>query len=149
VYDRQEIAEGKMLIDAAKAAGVTRLIWSGLPAVSKISGGKYTDVYHFDGKAVVTEYARQSGVPFINVMAGMYAQNHVNNPLLMSKELDGSFAISLPVRPKSQLPMIDIRDYGLYVRKALELPVFPNGSDVCTGINISAEDMAAQLSEGE
>lgn len=44
-----ELAEGKILVDAAKACGVKLLVWSGLEAVNKVSGGKY-HVAHFDSK---------------------------------------------------------------------------------------------------
>jgi hypothetical protein len=59
-----------MMLDAAKAAGVERIVWSGLSNISKISGGKYTHVVNFDGKALATDYGRQSGVPFVDVHAG-------------------------------------------------------------------------------
>ncbi|KAJ7037985.1 hypothetical protein C8F04DRAFT_875284, partial [Mycena alexandri] len=53
----QEILEEKLMIDAAKAGDLSRIIWLGLRSFSKRSGGKY-HVVHFDGKAVFTEYAR-------------------------------------------------------------------------------------------
>ncbi|KAF7326373.1 NmrA domain-containing protein [Mycena venus] len=147
-----ETAEGKMMVDAAKAAGVKRVVWSGLPAVSKHSGGKYTHVIHFDGKAVVTEYARQSGLPFVDVQAGYYASNllipsgKLGSALV--KQTDGSFAMRLPVKPTTSLPVLDAgHDYGLYVRRALEAPTFPDGSEVRTGEYITLEDMALQLSQ--
>lgn len=116
----QEIAEGKMLIDAAKAAGVGRIVWSGMPYCSKLSGGKITNLLHNDGKAVVTEYARQCGVPFVDVMAGHYASNLFNNPASLKffvGQDDGSFAIPWPVKPTTVLPVIDaVSDYGLWVR---------------------------------
>lgn len=42
VTTADEFEQGKRQIDAAKAAGVKTLIWSSLPSLSKISGGKYT-----------------------------------------------------------------------------------------------------------
>ncbi|KAJ7866460.1 NmrA-like protein [Mycena olivaceomarginata] len=75
----REISEGKMLIDATKAAGVKGVLWSGLPHVAKLSGGKYTKVANFDGKALVTEYGRASGVPFVDVQAGFYTANFFGN----------------------------------------------------------------------
>ncbi|KAJ7775554.1 NAD(P)-binding protein [Mycena metata] len=147
----KEIAEGKLLIDAAKAAGVKGIIWSGLMPVAQISGGKYAHVYHFDGKAVITSYGRNSGVPFVDVQAGSYAQNFVNLATgvpLINKQGDGSFAIAWAVRPETVLPVIDIEDYGLYVRRVLEAPVFPDGEEVLTSSeDITLEDIARQIAE--
>ncbi|KAF7345405.1 NmrA domain-containing protein [Mycena venus] len=146
---QKEISEGKMLIDAAKAAGVKGIIWSGLVSVTKVSGGKHPYVYHFDGKAVVTEYGRASGVPFVDVQAGLYATNILANPILLGKQPDGTYAIAWAVRPTTVLPIIDMdHDYGLYVRRVLELPVFPDGSEVYTSSeDITVEEMARQLTE--
>ncbi|KAJ6492617.1 NAD(P)-binding protein [Mycena vulgaris] len=145
----KEVAEGKMMIDAAKAAGVSRVVWSGLTSVTKASAGKYTNVYHFDGKAAIADYGRQSGVPFVDVQAGFYASNVLTSPMALAKQADGSFAIELPVKPTTVVPLIDTaEDYGLYVRQVFELPVFPDGSEVFTsGENITFQDLALQLSQ--
>ncbi|KAF8166552.1 NAD(P)-binding protein [Mycena galopus ATCC 62051] len=145
----KEISEGKLLVDAAKAAGVKGIIWSGLVSVTKLSGGKHPYVLHFDGKAVVAEYGRASGVPFVDVQAGLYAANFLANPSMLGKQPDGTYAIAWAIRPTTVLPIIDIaHDYGLFVRRVLEQPVFPDGSAVyTTSENITVEDMARQLSE--
>ncbi|KAJ7819216.1 NAD(P)-binding protein [Mycena olivaceomarginata] len=116
----------------------------------EISGGKYTKVEHFDGKAQVTEYGRASGVPFVDVQAGSYASNFLGNFPLLVKEPDGTFALPWVVRPTTVMPTIDMEnDYGLYVRWVLEMPVFPDGLDVyTTSEDISLEDQARQISEG-
>ena len=46
----KELADGKAIVDAAKAAGVDLLVWSALESVKKVSGGKLTHVLHFDVK---------------------------------------------------------------------------------------------------
>jgi hypothetical protein len=146
----REIAEGKLLIDAAKAGGVSGIVWSGLPSISKISAGKFPHVWHFDGKAVVTEYGRQAGVPFVDVQAGSYGANFVNFPFAPVKQADGSFALQLPVSPTTVIPIIDaIPDYGIFVRHVLELPVFPDGGEfVAYAENINMKDLALQWSQG-
>ncbi|KAF7340538.1 NmrA domain-containing protein [Mycena sanguinolenta] len=144
----KEISEGIMLVDAAKAAGVKGIIWSGLVSADKISGGKYSAVPQFNGKALVTDHGRASGVPFVTVQAGVYASSSLTNPAILGKQPDGTHAIQWVVGPKTIVPIIDMQsDYGLYVRRVLELPVFPDGLDVFTGQNITGEDMARQLSE--
>jgi hypothetical protein len=147
---QQEISEGKMLIDAAKASGAERVVWSGLPSMSKVTAGKYANVYHFDSKAAVADYARESGVPLVDVQAGSYASAFVDNPIVLGKLDDGSFAVEWPMAPTTILPVIDTaHDYGLFVRRVFELPVFPVGSEVRTsGDNIMIKDIVKELSRG-
>jgi hypothetical protein len=71
----QKIDDGILMINVAKAAKGELFIWSGLMSVTKASGGKYTHVDHFNGKAAITAYGRQSSVPFVDIQAGMYASN--------------------------------------------------------------------------
>ncbi|KAJ6490211.1 NAD(P)-binding protein [Mycena vitilis] len=148
---QKEISEGKMLIDAAKAAGVKGIVWSGLVPVKKITDGKHPHVYHFDGKAEVTDYGRASGVPFANVQAGFYASNFLGTDMpMIKKESDDTYAIAWATRPTVLVPLIDIEhDYGLFVREVLERPTFPDGAEVYTASeDITVEELARQLSEG-
>ncbi|KAG8986822.1 hypothetical protein FRB93_005164, partial [Tulasnella sp. JGI-2019a] len=150
----RETAEGKMLIDAAKAAGVRLLIWSGLISAVEESKGKFVHVDHLDGKAEVTKYARSiipTGGPtrFLNVIAGLYNTNFHLPVGLPRKQADGSFVIALPAPADSVVPSIDTaRDYGLFVRKVIEEDVDPSVRDVgAYGEFISYADMVKQLSE--
>ncbi|KAJ7935958.1 NmrA-like family-domain-containing protein [Mycena leptocephala] len=112
----REVAEGKLLIDAAKAGGVSGIVWSGLPSATKLSGGKYPHVWHFDGKAAVTEYGRQAGVPFVDVQAGAYGSNYFTPPFAPAKQADGSFLLARPVKPTTAMPFIDAEhDYGIFL----------------------------------
>ncbi|KAJ7859519.1 NmrA-domain-containing protein [Mycena olivaceomarginata] len=109
-----ETAEGKTMLDAAKAAGVECIVWSGLSNISKISGGKYTPI---------------SGVPFVDVQAS----NFMNPSQCSVKCPDGSFPI---INTEC--------DYDLYIRHVLETPVFPDGEEVCTGKYLTVEQIALQ-----
>lgn len=53
-----EIAEGKLMVDAAKSADIKLFILSSEPSVTKLSKGRLDKVSHFDSKAEVSEYAR-------------------------------------------------------------------------------------------
>ncbi|KAJ7150111.1 NAD(P)-binding protein [Mycena crocata] len=146
----REIAEGKLLIDAAKAGGVSRIVWAGMPSVNDISSGKYVHVENLDSKAIITAYGRQCGVPLVDVQPGVYGTNFLHNAALLSKQDDGSFAIPWPTRPTLLVPLVDAgRDYGLFVRQVLEAPVFPDGSEITAyGEMIPVGEMARQLAEG-
>jgi uncharacterized protein YbjT (DUF2867 family) len=131
-----------MLVEAAKTVGVDLLIWSGLDSVTDSSGGKIT---HFDSKATVTEYARKSGVPFVVVQAGFYASNFLST-FKPRKQADGSYAVAVPFRPDTVLPVIDMEDYGLFVREAIESPAFGAGTEVLScGELISMNDCVSKL----
>ncbi|KAJ7055679.1 NAD(P)-binding protein [Mycena amicta] len=144
----RETTEGKLMIDAAKAAGVKGIVWSGLPSIDALSGGKYKQVGHFESKARVSEYGRQSGVPFVDVQAGGYASNSLTF-LRPTKIAPDVWATNLPIAPSVIMPVIDAElDYGLFVRKAIEAPVFPDKQTWATwGELISMEDQMKQLSE--
>src|SRR5258706_2527138 len=84
-----EIEQAGHAIRAAKAAGVKHLIWSTLPDVETISGGKL-DVPHFTRKAKVDRIVREAG--FENhtfVIAPFYYQNLVGQAA-PQKQADGS-----------------------------------------------------------
>ncbi|KAJ7246963.1 hypothetical protein C8J57DRAFT_1674431 [Mycena rebaudengoi] len=147
---KREVAEAKMLIDVAKAVGVGQFIWSGLESVIKVSNGKYSNVHFFNGKGEITEYGRNSGIPFINVQAGWYASNFYKLDAMKPKRLaDGMYKLSLPVGPNTILPVIDTaHDYGLFVCEAIESPEFGPGSEILTsGEVISIGDMVSQLAK--
>lgn len=145
----QEIDEGKTIVDAAKAANVQLFIWSALNSVTEDSGGKYTHVYQFDGKAAITKYAQSSGLPMVVVQAGFYSSN-----LLVSvkpeAQPDGSYILALPVPDTTVWPVIWMeKDYGLFVRAAMESPEIKLGSELLSsGEMISIRDVLSQMSEG-
>ncbi|KAJ7186696.1 NAD(P)-binding protein [Mycena filopes] len=146
----REVAEVKMLIDQAKAVGVKLFIWSGLESIIKVSNGKYPNVHHFNGKGEITEYGRQSGIPFVNVQSGWYASNFAKiDGMKPKKQADGSFVLALPVGPQTLLPVLDTKsDYGLFVQEAIESPEFGAGSEVLTsGEDITVGEMVSQLAE--
>lgn len=144
----QEIAEGKLLVDTAKAVGVKLLIWSGLESLTSLSGGKFSHAEFFDSKAEITAYAKQSGVPLSVVQAGYYATNIFNAFYAFKQQSDGSYLFCLPVPSSTVVPLIDIpHDYGTYVRAAIESPTLGAGSEVLSGRLISLGDIIAQLAE--
>ncbi|KAJ7475252.1 NAD(P)-binding protein [Mycena galericulata] len=146
----REFAEAKMLVDAAKAAGVGLFIWSGLESIINVSKGKYPNVHHFNGKAEVTEYARLSGIPFINVQSGWYATNFAKLEGMKPKRVAyGTYVLALPVGPQTILPVIDTaNDYGLFVREAIESPAFGAGTEILTsGEDITVGEMISQLAQ--
>lgn len=84
-----EMLLGKNLVDAAKAMDVKYFIWSSLPHCTRVSNGKYPNVYHFDNKANVDDYLRDSDVPHSILYTGWFLENLWNyNTLVPVQDSD-------------------------------------------------------------
>ena len=107
---------------AAKEAGVKHFIWSTLPDVEAISGGKFK-VPHFTGKAKIDRIVMEAGfVHHTFVIAPCYYQNLVG-VLAPQKQADGSVGWALPLDPESRcIHMGDVRELGNLVAGAFVHP---------------------------
>src|SRR3977135_1838183 len=84
-----ELKQATAAIRAAKDAGVKHFIWSTLPNVEAISGGKF-DVPHFTGKAKVDRIVQEAGFAHHTfVIAPFFYQNFVGS-MAPQKQADGS-----------------------------------------------------------
>src|SRR5438105_3215715 len=109
-------------VRAAKDAGVKHLIWSTLPDVEAISGGKF-HVPHFTGKAKVDRIVKEAGlVNHTFVIAPFYYQN-LAGVLAPQKQADGSVGWALPLDPDVRcIHMGDISELGDVVAGAFAHP---------------------------
>ena len=141
-----EVRYGKNIVDAAATVkGLEKFIWSTLPPTKKLSKGKYTWIYHFDGKAAVNDYLLEAHknlakkTSFITVT--LYASNQLNYPIVSprkvsplqfnhhlttltpAQEKDGTYLLSFPGNGETPLPIIDTpADTGPFVKALIELP---------------------------
>jgi uncharacterized protein YbjT (DUF2867 family) len=117
-----ELKQATAAIRAAKDAGVKHFVWSTLPNVEVISGGKF-DVPHFTGKAKIDRIVKEAGFPHHTfVIAPGYYQNFVG-ALAPQKQSDGSVGWALPLDPDVRcLHMGDIRELGNIVAGAFAHP---------------------------
>ena len=117
-----EFTQGTAAVRAAKAAGVKHFIWSTLPDVKAISGGKF-DVPHFTGKAKVDRVVTEAG--FANhtfVIAPFFYQN-LAGAMAPQQQADGSIGWALPLDPSVRcIHMGDIRELGTIVAGAFAHP---------------------------
>ena len=113
-----EAKQATAAIRAAKDAGVKHFVWSTLPNVEAISGGRF-DVPHFTGKAKIDRIVKEAGFPHHTfVIAPGYYQNFVGF-LAPQKQADGSVGWALPLDPDVRcLHMGDIRELGNIVAGA-------------------------------
>lgn len=132
-----EVAQGKIAVQAAKDAGVNHFIWSTLPNVEQISNGKF-NVPHFTGKAEVDELVKAASFEHHSfVQAPFYFQN-LTGQMGAQTQQDGSIGWTLPIDPnKKVIHMGDINDLGKVVAGA-----FLNPDKVGNGSYLS---LAAEL----
>ncbi|KAJ7082954.1 hypothetical protein C8R44DRAFT_822638 [Mycena epipterygia] len=89
-----ELVQGKNMVDAAKEVGVKFFIFTSLPSLAKLSGGKYKNVLHFDQKAEVEEYLKLSGLANASLPLGGFLENFWKFGLL--KKTPTGYDISVP-----------------------------------------------------
>lgn len=117
-----ETKQALAAIDAAKGAGVQHFIWSTLPDVEAISGGKI-DVPHFTAKAKVERSVDKAGFAHHTfVIAPFYYQNLIGQ--MTPKRLpDGGIGWALPLDPERRvMHMGDITELGAIVAGAFAHP---------------------------
>ncbi|HWH78333.1 MAG TPA: NmrA/HSCARG family protein [Candidatus Binatus sp.] len=109
-------------VHVAKDAGVEHLVWSTLPNVEAISGGRF-DVPHFTGKAKVDPIVKAAGfASHTFVIPPFYYQNLVG-ALAPQKQADGLLGWAVPLDPEVRcIHMGDITELGNLVAGAFAQP---------------------------
>ena len=144
-----ELKEATAAVRTAKDADVKHFVWSTLPDVEAISGGKF-DVPHFTGKAKIDRVVREAG--FVNhtfVIAPTYYHGLVGAPVL-HKQPDGSTGWALPLDPAVRcLHMGDIAELGNIVAGAFAHPdVAGNGEYLpLVGVFMSFSEILSTLNQ--
>jgi uncharacterized protein YbjT (DUF2867 family) len=117
-----ELKQATAAIRAAKDAGVKHFIWSTLPDVEAISGGKF-NVPHFTGKAKIDRVVKDGGFEnYTFVIAPFYYQN-LAGVLAPHSQADGSTGWALPLDPTRRvIHMGDINELGNIVAGAFAHP---------------------------
>jgi uncharacterized protein YbjT (DUF2867 family) len=112
----KECQIGTSLVDCAKEMGVKHFIWSSLPNVEKLTGGKLK-VPHFTEKAKVGEYAMKT-LPTTLICPASYYQNFTEGLWPCKKENNNTMIFTMP--RISNLAAVDINDLGDAVLKIAE-----------------------------
>lgn len=140
-----ELRQGRALVDAALAEKVHYYIFSTLPWVKKISGGKYTKVAGFDGKAETEEYIRKQPIRSAFISPGSFMQNY-HSIMKPRKMEDGTYSIARHVSPKTQLPMIETtQDAGKFVAAILADPDKYEGKVFCAATKLYNMEQQAEI----
>ncbi|KAK0620714.1 hypothetical protein B0T14DRAFT_497189 [Immersiella caudata] len=128
-----EYRQGKNIADAA-AAVVDTLVENGflvstLSHAGKATGGKMTEVYHFDSKADIFPHYVDEKYPELSkkmscIHTGYFMTSHQILPnSYFKKQPDGSFQMRFPTREDKPVPHIDIvADMGNFVYAVSQMP---------------------------
>jgi uncharacterized protein YbjT (DUF2867 family) len=98
-----ETRHGIAAADAARAAGVSHLVYS-----SVAGANQDTNIPHFDSKRKVEEYIEGLGVPY-TIVAPVYFMDNLLAPWTLPQLKEGRFPMALPPsRPLQQIALSDI-----------------------------------------
>jgi len=117
-----ELKQATAAVQAAKEAGIKHFVWSTLPDVEAISGGKL-HVPHFTDKAKIDRIVKDAGFAHHTfVIAPFFYQNLVGVSAPQKQE-DGTLGWALPIDPTVRgIHMGDIRELGPIVAGAFAHP---------------------------
>jgi uncharacterized protein YbjT (DUF2867 family) len=107
-----EIAQGKNVADAAKAAGVKHFVYTSVGGAERNTG-----IPHFDSKWELEKYIESLGLPVTVLRPVFFMENLA--PGSMGPR-DGALVVAMP--PNVPLQMIAVDDIGAFVAKAFADP---------------------------
>jgi len=117
-----EIKQATAAVRAAKDAGVKHFVWSTLPDIEAISGGKF-HVPHFTGKAKVDRIVNEAGFAHHTFVIAPFYYQVLLGVLAPQKQADGSVGWALPLAPDVRcIHMGDITELGDIVAGAFAHP---------------------------
>ncbi|KAJ7160258.1 hypothetical protein C8R46DRAFT_1107529 [Mycena filopes] len=102
-----ELVAGMNILEAAKEVGVKFFIFSSLPSISKISGGKYKNVLHYEQKAMVEERLRASGLSNASIHVGAFLENYWKYGLLKKTATGFDMAVNYPATAREAFTWIE------------------------------------------
>ena len=108
-----EIRQGKLLADAAKAAGVQHFVYS-----SVVSADRKTGLPHFESKWQIEQHIHQFGLPYSILRPAFFMQNWYG--FLRDPILNGT--LPLPLNPQTSLQQISVADIGAFAALAFRNP---------------------------
>jgi uncharacterized protein YbjT (DUF2867 family) len=117
-----EFKQATTAVRAAKDAGVKHFVWSTLPDVEAISGGKF-HVPHFTGKARIDRIVEEAGFAHHTFVIAPFYYQGLLGVLAPQKQADGSSGWALPLDPSVRgIHMGDITELGDIVAGAFAHP---------------------------
>src|SRR5207302_9722622 len=117
-----ERKQGAAAVQAARDAGVKHVVWSTLPDVEAISGGKF-HVPHFTSKAKVDPIVQDACFTNHTFAIAPFFYQNLAGAMAPQKQADGSLGWALPLDPSVRcIHMGDISELGAIVAGAFVHP---------------------------
>src|SRR6266403_739956 len=117
-----ELKQATAAIRAAKDAAVKHFIWSTLPDVEMISGGKF-HVPHFTGKAKIDRIVTEAGFAHHTFVIAPFFFQNLLGVMAPQKQADGALGWAMPLDPEKRvIHMGDISELGPIVVGAFAQP---------------------------
>jgi uncharacterized protein YbjT (DUF2867 family) len=136
-YDR-EIRQGRLLADAAKAAGVQHFVYT-----SVVSADRKTGLAHFESKWQIEQYIHHYGLPYAILRPAFFMQNWYG--FLRERILNGT--LPLPLNPQTTLQQISVKDIGAFAVLAFQNPSKWAGRTIeLAGDELTLQQVAETLS---
>jgi uncharacterized protein YbjT (DUF2867 family) len=132
-----EVRQGVLLADAARAAGVEHIVYSSVGSAHRETG-----IPHFESKFEVEEHVRASGVPYTVLRPVFFMQNweYMREPILGG-------TLPQPLDPDKPFQMIDAEDIGVFAAMAFTDPERWIGREVdIAGDELTMPEIAATFS---
>lgn len=145
-----EYNSGKTIADVAVEKGAEYIIFSTLPSVKEISGGKYIKVTPFDAKAKAEQYIRGLHIKSAFYSPGYFMENFQSQTFVAPRQAsDGTWVLARHISSKTQLPFIDaVGDTGKFVGAVLAEPDKYEGMTFCAAVSqYSWEEVASMMSK--
>lgn len=110
-----EVRQGKLVVDAAQAAGVKHFVYSSVGAAHRGEGQK-----HFESKYLIEQYLQASGLPYTILRPAAFMENY-NFPWTRPYLLNGVHQ-SMGLSPDKKSQIIAVEDIGAFAALALAQP---------------------------
>jgi uncharacterized protein YbjT (DUF2867 family) len=139
---KDEYDQAKTIADTAVEAGAQYLIFSTLPSVTEISGGKYKRVVPFDNKAKAERYIRGLPIKSAFVSLGSFMENYSAQFFLAPQPAgDGTYILPRHISGKTEFPLVAaVEDTGKFVGAILAKPEKFEGKTFCAATKIYTLD---------
>jgi len=153
----KEIDQCKRVASAAKATGISHVVWSTLEDTKMFgagdsipdieNGGVKYKVPHFDGKGIGDLAFKEAGVPTTFLLTCYYWDNLVHFGMGPKKGEDGAYAITFPMADDTLLPGIAAQDIGFCAAALFDDASYIGKTVGIVGEHLTCPQMAEKLSK--